>query len=92
MLLTEGRKIAVEIKSFFGQSLMTDLERALGQFTLYRTLLEQKEPERVLYLAVDSAAYEEAFEDPLGSLVIKRNELRILVFDIEEESIRRWIP
>ncbi|WP_413176121.1 element excision factor XisH family protein [Anabaena azotica] len=32
-----GQKIAVEIKSFIGASLVTDLENALGQYILYRT-------------------------------------------------------
>lgn len=88
----EGRKIAVEIKSFSGASLMTDLERALGQFTLYRTLLEQSEPTRILYLAMDAVAYEEIFEDPLGQWLVNRNDLHILIFDIEGESVRQWIP
>src|ERR1051326_7310747 len=48
----EGRKIAVEIKSFLGASEMTDLERALGQFVLYRFLISREEPDRVLFLAV----------------------------------------
>lgn len=34
-------RIAVEIKGFGGRSEMTELERALGQFVLYRTLLEE---------------------------------------------------
>ncbi len=32
-----GRKIAVEIKSFTGMSLINDLEKAIGQFVLYRS-------------------------------------------------------
>jgi hypothetical protein len=34
-----GRKIAVEIKSFVGPSPMRELELALGQFVLYRSVL-----------------------------------------------------
>ena len=51
-----NQRIAVEIKSFIGESDMQDLENALGQFILYRTVLAQRDPERVLYLAVPEAA------------------------------------
>lgn len=48
----EGRKIAVEIKSFSGASLMRELEQAMGQYTLYKAVLARREPERVLYIAI----------------------------------------
>ena len=47
-----GRKIAVEVKSFLGPSDLNDLEGALGQFILYRSVMAKTEPERQLYLAV----------------------------------------
>lgn len=37
----EGRKIAVEVKSFVGQSEMSELEKAVGQFVLYRFALNK---------------------------------------------------
>ncbi|CAN5820527.1 hypothetical protein BH23PLA1_BH23PLA1_39190 [soil metagenome] len=40
----EGRKIVVEVKSFAGPSEMADLELALGQYVLYRTLLGELAP------------------------------------------------
>ena len=45
-------KIAVEIKSFTGISQATELEKALGQYILYSNILEEKEPHRLLYLAI----------------------------------------
>ena len=48
----DGKKIAVEIKSFVGPSTTSELERGSGQFRLYRFLLARREPERTLYLAV----------------------------------------
>ena len=47
-----GQKIAVEIKSFVGRSDVDDLEKALGQYLLYHDILVQREPDRILYLAV----------------------------------------
>src|SRR5437868_484741 len=46
-----GRRIAVEAKSFVGASLIRDVEVAVGQFMVYRALLNKMEPERELWLA-----------------------------------------
>lgn len=48
----EGQKIAVEIKSFLGTSVITDFHLALGQFLNYRLALQMTEPDRIIYLAV----------------------------------------
>ena len=48
----EGQRIAVEVKSFLGRSLQHQLHEAIGQFTNYRVLLEEIEPERTVYLAI----------------------------------------
>ena len=39
-----GKRIAVEVKSFLGTSPIHDLELALGQFLLYRSILESRRP------------------------------------------------
>lgn len=48
----EGRKIAVELKSFVSPSEINDLQNALGQYCLYHSVLQRNEPERRLYLAI----------------------------------------
>ena len=87
----DGRKIAVEIKSFTGPSEMTELERALGQHTLYRFLLSRAEPERILYLAVSESAFLRVFDEPDARDLIASEQVRVLVFDVSEEAISRWI-
>ena len=57
-----SQRIAVEIKSFLGTSEIQDLEHALGQFVLYRTILAQREPDRQLYLAVPSTILHTVFQ------------------------------
>lgn len=66
------RKIAVEIKTFGGPSVVDDLEKAVGQFAVYHDVLETLEPARELYLAVSESAFASAFEDPLGQLLLAR--------------------
>jgi hypothetical protein len=86
------QKIAVEIKSFISQSPVTDLENALGQFILYYDILEEQGSDRILYLAIPQRTYNEIFTEPIGKILLKRNRLRLLVFDPKQEVIVQWIP
>ncbi|MDY7024438.1 MAG: XisH family protein [Cyanobacteria bacterium J06592_8] len=86
------RKIAVEIKSFSGLSEMNDLEKAIGQYTVYYDVLAQVEPDRELYLAVSQEIASGLFEEPLGELLLKNRRVRLLVFESEAEAIVKWIP
>lgn len=59
----EGRKIAVEIKSFLGKSELDELENALGQYGVYHSVLRRREPERQLYLALPKKLRELLFDE-----------------------------
>lgn len=87
-----NRKIAVEVKSFLGPSLMDALEKAVGQFVLYDDVLERVEPDRTLYLAVSAGIYHELFEEPVGQLLLSKGRLRLLVVSTEAEVIEQWTP
>jgi hypothetical protein len=87
-----GEKIAVEIKSFVGLSEMDDLEKAIGQYVVYSVVLAEKEPERLLYLAVPKNILSDIFEEPLGKLLLKKNLVKVFGFDPKEEVIVQWIP
>jgi XisH protein len=86
----DGQKIAVEVKSFLGQSTISDFHGALGQFISYRTALEDKEPDRVLYLAIPLDAYDSFFILPFAQAVMQKCQVRLLVYNIEEEAIAKW--
>jgi XisH protein len=86
------RKIAVEIKSFVGSSLIDDLEKAVGQFVLYYDVLERIEPERVLYLAVSEKVYLDIFEEPIGQLLLAKRRVRLMIFSSDTEAIQQWTP
>jgi hypothetical protein len=85
-------KIAVEVKSFTGPSDIAELEQALGQYILYLDILAEREPDRVLYLAVAEVVVNELFEEPVGQLLLRNQRLRLLVFEPKQEVIVRWIP
>jgi hypothetical protein len=86
-----GQKIAVEIKSFLGQSIVKDLELAIGQYHVYLSLLAKTEADRILYLAVPIQIYEELFLEKFGQLMIESLKLRLIVFDTKTERILEWI-
>nr|VFK66777.1 MAG: XisH protein [Candidatus Kentron sp. UNK]VFK72254.1 MAG: XisH protein [Candidatus Kentron sp. UNK] len=87
-----GKKIAVEIKSFLGSSEINDLENALGQYLVYRSVISRAEPERTLYLAVHKEVYNNIFEQPLGDMLLEDYKIQLVVYDISPEVILRWIP
>ncbi len=87
----QGRKIAVEIKSFLSLSAVTDLERAIGKYTLYGFLMARQDPDRTIFLAITADVYEEVFEVKGARDLIPGMGLRIMVFDLKTESVVKWI-
>ncbi len=71
---------------------MTDLEGSIGQYILYFDVLQEREPNRTLYVAVRKKAYEDVFDDPLGQLLLAKKRLKLVVFDDETDTILQWIP
>jgi XisH protein len=86
------RKIAVEIKSFVGPSLVTDLEHALGQYILYHDIMTHVEPDRELYLAIRRTIFLDLFAEPIGRVLLDNRRLKLIVFDPRTEVIVQWIP
>lgn len=87
-----GVQIAIEIKELRGQSVIVELEQAIGQYVLYRLLLKRVDPERSIYLAIPSSTYRELFTEPIGEVVIGDLPLRLVVVDLDKVEIERWIP
>ncbi|NJN12850.1 MAG: fatty-acid oxidation protein subunit alpha [Richelia sp. RM2_1_2] len=86
-----GEKIAVEVKSFLGYSTISEFHGAVGQFINYRSILEEEQPERFLYLAIPSDVYETFFQLPFTQKVIRENNINLIVFEQEEEVIIKWL-
>lgn len=85
-----NEKIAVEVKSFLGNSKLTEFHAAIGQFINYRSILEDEYPDRILYLAVPLDIYNSFFQLPFTQKIIKNNQVNILVYEPEEEFIVKW--
>jgi hypothetical protein len=86
-----GRKIAVEIQSFLSPSPVRDLQEAVGQYDIYRAILAETDPERMLYLAVPRQVHEGLLAERFGQVVVRQLGLRVLIFDRATERVVTWI-
>jgi XisH protein len=84
------QKIAVEVKSFLGESELQACRDAIGQFAIYRAVLRRTNPDYVLYLAIRDVVYSSFFEEPIGQILIEDENLKFIVFDAEKEVILQW--
>lgn len=85
-----SEKIAVKIKSFIETSNISEFHTAVGQFLNYQVALEQREPERILYLAVPIGVYARFFILPFVQTIIKRYQITLIIYDPVEEVILEW--
>jgi XisH protein len=86
-----GQKLVVEVKSFIGASKIQDLKEALGQYDIYRYLLEETAPDRKLYIAISKVAYNAFFTQDVTQLILNKHQLPIIVVNLETEEIMQWI-
>jgi len=84
-------KIAVEIKSFISDSEISDFHAALGQYLNYLQALEDKEPDRVLHLAVPKDSYQDFFQISFIQKSLRRYEINLIVYCPLQEVIEQWI-
>jgi XisH protein len=87
----DNRKIAIEIKDFDTPSVISELEKTMGQLQLYQWALEGQEPDRQLFLAISEAIYLKHFQKPIFQLVLERSKINLLVYEPEQEVIIQWI-
>ena len=85
-----GQKIAVEIKSFLGASVVSEFYVALGQTLTYRSALRGEQPDRVLYLAISWDIYGEFFSRQFIQDLIAEHQIKLLIFDPTQEQILLW--
>ncbi|MEO0987649.1 MAG: XisH family protein [Cyanobacteria bacterium J06639_14] len=87
----DAEKIAVEIKSFIGDSDISAFHTALGQYLNYCQAIEEQEPERIVFLAVPIETYEDFFQLSFIQRSLKRYQVRLIIYDPGLEEVRQWI-
>ena len=71
--------------------MVDDMEKALGQYLIYRSIMRRRQPDRELFLAIPKSIAK-LFDEPLGQLLLEDYNLRIVVFDPKRKEIIRWLP
>ena len=85
--------ILVEVKGFETlASAVAYLADAIGQCVLYQAILEYVGITNPLYMAVPAAAFAGILGEEIGRQAIRKAQIRVIVFDAEQEEIVRWIP
>ena len=84
-------RIAVEVKSFLGDSLIYDFHSALGQMLVYQVNLDLQEPNRTLYLAVPEAIYERMSQQRIFEVVAERYHVNFMIYEPVQKQIIKWI-
>jgi XisH protein len=87
----QGKKIAIEVKSFIGISEVEDLKNALGQYILYEKILLRIKSKIILYLAIRDTVFIKIFTEEIGKILLEDQTLKLIVFDSQEEVITKWI-
>lgn len=86
-----GDRIAIEIKSFIGASVVQDIEDMLGQHMLYQWLLKKLQSERKLYIAISEPVYLTIFQGKALQELIQELKIALVVVDLAERRIVKWI-
>ena len=85
-------KIAVEIKSFLEeQSPVSEFHKASGQYDNFQFYFKDKETERMVYLTIPTFIWKTFFQRPLIQKIVHEKPLRIIVVDMEKQTIESWI-
>jgi XisH protein len=86
------RTAFIEVKCFSG-SYTTAFYAAVGQYLLYREVLDIEMPSATLYLAIPSQTASHIY-DNFGTAygnTLRNNRVKIIVIDLEKEVIVKWI-
>lgn len=69
---------------------ISEFHTAVGQFYNYRVALEEKQPDRALYLAVPLVTYQTFFQLQFVQKVIQKLQIELMIYDPKEEEILEW--
>ncbi len=84
--------ILVEIKGFENTPSPIDyFYSVVGQYLVYRVILNEKGPKIDLYLAVPTQASQQLLSEEIGQLVLQELHIKVLIFDPEREEVVQWI-
>jgi XisH protein len=88
--IARSSTIYVEVKCFPRKNATQEVYIALGQYLIYRAILDKQAVEVQLYLAVPRTFFEATFA-ALFRQVLQDNRIMVVVVDLATETIVEWI-
>jgi len=88
----QTQTLAIEIKVFGTYSNITELERAIGQYVLYRSILKHSHSLMKTYLAIPSEIYHTFFQKQIIQNLICDENIYLLIFNPHTATIEQWNP
>jgi XisH protein len=83
--------LLAEVKCFAEkENWTTDLYGAIGQYLIYQEMLRQLTVTSPLFLAIPETIYDTVF-DKIVRQVCLQQQVKIIVVDLEKESITQWL-
>jgi hypothetical protein len=86
-----NQNLAIEIKVFGTIGQLSELEKAIGQYVLYRSILHHSQSTRRPYLAIPLAIYQSLFQKTIIQNLIQDENIHLIVFNPDTEVIEQWI-
>jgi hypothetical protein len=86
-----AEKIAVEVKSLLGPSLIYDLHNLVGQFFNYQIGIDAQEPDRMLFVAIPSIIFEKLDHQEFFKRILLKSQMHLIVFEPNSKVIKKWI-
>lgn len=85
-------QIIVEIKSLRARSFIQAVGQAIGQYILYRTVLNEIESPRRLWLAISEEAASQISDHPAAELLMTKELINLVVIAIDARKVVAWQP
>lgn len=86
----EGRRIAVEIKSFDENNPMYDFYEILGQFLIYNIALSEQFSSWELFVAISNIGYDRLEDAPIFKKAIQQYNMQFIIIDKFSKTIIKW--
>lgn len=81
----------MEVKGFTGESPVRAYRDALGQYEVYRMILDRVDPDRKLYLAVGDEGYGRVFGLQAIQELAAERPFPVVIIGVTAEEVVRWI-
>ena len=85
-----GKNIAVEIKSFGGNSPMYTFYEILGQFLIYKIALREQSRPWDLYVALSDVGFKKLDESPIFNKAMEEYQMKFIIINEKLKKVIEW--